>query len=125
MSITVTTPRTKNMLSAYLHMTHQFRMDILSWMGSLLADEWDMGRELPNVWYRLAKIPPDINILADKGFWRTCRLYLNLNHVKTPPYMRNRSLKQHEYYKLVEKTECCLLRYTCEFLYSHVPTKTF
>lgn len=111
----------KTMLSAYLFMTREFRMDILHFMGSTIAREWSRGvRPLPNVWQRLAKIPSHIALLNDKGFAGTDRYYPNCNIIKTPPVMRNRKVKQYHESELKPKGELCRLRYTCEVVFSRV-----
>jgi hypothetical protein len=66
----------KCLLSAYIYISRQYRMDILSYMGSPMADAWSREhRLLPIVWQRLAKIPGSISLLNDKGFAGTERYY--------------------------------------------------
>ena len=111
----------KNILSAYLHMTSEYRLDLLCHMGSPLASSHNQnGRALPNVWHRLAKIPKHICMLADKGFAKTDRFYPFLVRIKTPPVMRGRHVKQHTTAELNDKAELCRLRYTCEVVFSRV-----
>jgi hypothetical protein len=103
----------KNMLSAYLYMTRDFRMDILFHMGSPLARGWDNhGRPLPEVWERLAKFPPRSKGLADKGFFHNGRFFPWCNQILTPPKMGERKVKQHHENEMQEKKDMCCLRYT-------------
>ena len=96
-------------------------MDILSYMGSPMADTWSREqRLLPIVWQRLAKIPGSISLLNDKGFAGTERYYPNLNRMKTPPVMRARKVKQYHQSELKPKADLCRLRYTCEVVFARV-----
>ena len=111
----------KCLLSAYIYISRQYRMDILSYMGSPMADTWSREqRPLPIVWQRLAKIPGSISLLNDKGFAGTERYYPNLNRIKTPPVMRARKVKQYHQSELKPKADLCRLRYTCEVVFARV-----
>ena len=77
----------KTLLSHYLKHFEKERHKALKWMGSELAPEnvaMPSAAELPEIWLRLAKIPPVYVILGDKGFEKATRMNPNLNHVQTP-----------------------------------------
>jgi hypothetical protein len=95
----------KNMCSAYLYMTLNFRMDILHHLGSPLATSWDrQGRPLPDVWERLAKFPPRSRGLADKGFYRNGRFFpFFWIEIATPPVMKGRKVKSTVFLRNISK----------------------
>ena len=78
---------TKTSLAFYLKMTRDDRHKVLKYLGSKLAPEgipMPSEDELPDIWLRLAKMPPEYAELGDKGFYQCDRLNPNVNKVKTP-----------------------------------------
>ena len=82
----------KTSLSYYLLCSVGDRHKLLKWMGSNLAPA-DMPcprkDDLPDIWLRLAKIPPKYCVLGDKGFDKMTRSNPRLNHVRTPWKLSN------------------------------------
>lgn len=78
----------KCLLSYFLLAAKEDRHKLLRWMGSEMIDHDKVAmpalEELPTIWLRLAKIPKEYKILADKGFAETERDYPNFNTVETP-----------------------------------------
>jgi hypothetical protein len=111
----------KTMLSYYLKTVRVYRLDILHWLGSAAVSvdyvpTYDEGNP-PKVPLRLSKIPPGKEVLGDKGFERTDRLYPHLNHTRTPKVLRTRTVKQYnpdEIAGIGGKKDVCRLRYTSE-----------
>jgi hypothetical protein len=61
----------KTALAYFLTAVEGDRHKILKWMGSSLAPAdvpMPAEEDLPKIWLRLAKIPPDYDGLGDKGF---------------------------------------------------------
>ena len=81
----------KTKLSYFLLVTCDDRMNLLRWMGSDLADSRPKPAhdQLPKVPLRLAKIPHDYGIGADKGFVDIQCDLPNLNKEDTPVLIRN------------------------------------
>lgn len=76
----------KCLLSYFLLVTESDRMKLLSWMGSPLASGTSKPtrEQLPKIPLRLAKIPEDFDLGADKGFTNISWILPNLNWVETP-----------------------------------------
>ena len=51
--------------------------------------------ELPDIWLRLAKIPPEYEILGDKGFYFCDRLNPWVNHVRTPWKLSDKKVQEY------------------------------
>jgi hypothetical protein len=102
-------------------MTSEFWWNCLAYMGSPLVPtdfEYDPSTPPPDVWLRLAKIPPNKLGLADKGFIGTDRFYPFFNRICTPPKMQGRRVKQHHETEMEPKRKLCNHRYTSEAGYS-------
>lgn len=88
---------TKTILSYYLLEMKSDRHKILKWLGSDLVPDVHMPKEedLPDIWLRLAKIPPDWDVLGDKGFYKSDRYYPHLNKVRTPWKLNDKKVQQY------------------------------
>ena len=115
----------KCMLSYYLLVMAEDRMRILHHLGSkMVPHDYEPSDEpLPEVYLRLAKIPPGFDVIADKGFDKTDGLYPWWNLVWVPIVLRNRNVKQSLTEEIVGKRghrSLKRLRYTIEVGYSRV-----
>ena len=82
----------KTTLAYFLKFMEKDRHTILKWLGSsLVPDDVPMPQkeDLPKIWLRLAKIPPDYDGLGDKGFEKTTRMNPNMNTMRTPFKLSN------------------------------------
>ena len=68
-------------------------------------------------------IPPDYARLVDKGFARTSRYYLNVNHPYVPAFVRKDS-KDLSGAQLKEARKQSSDRYTCEVYFARVKNKS-
>ena len=107
----------KCMLSAYLFMTRDFRIQVLKYVGILNSAE-NIELAAPDIWLRSAKIPPDSEGLGDKGFEHCDRFFAFMNKVRTPKILRNRVVKQYTPPELKLKAVYCKGRHTIETDYS-------
>ena len=105
-------------LSSYIHMTRSFRLEVLNHLGFSSNEVSSSVDELPKVWLRGAKLPPDWEGLADKGFQGVNRLMPNFNQVRCPKILMKRQEKQCDSEELSYKGECCRLRHTSEAVFS-------
>jgi hypothetical protein len=88
----------KTALAHFLLHAKDDRHKLLKWMGSSLAPEGipkPSEEELPDIWLRLAKIPPGWRVLGDKGFEKATRLNPRLNKVRTPWKLSNSEVKDY------------------------------
>ena len=88
----------KTILAYFLYATKYDRWKLLKWMGSDLAPHnTPMPTEdnLPDIWLRLAKIPPEYDILGDKGFYFCDRLNPWVNHVRTPWKLSDKKVQEY------------------------------
>lgn len=88
----------KTILAYFLYATKVDRRKLLKWMGSDLAPHnVPMPKEddLPDIWLRLAKIPPEYDILGDKGFYFCDRLNPWVNHVRTPWKLSDKKVQEY------------------------------
>ena len=79
------------------------------------------GEESPELWNRIAKIPPRKEGCGDKGFSGTDRFYPWWSKIQTPLLMCSIKVKQYlaEYINSVRgKRLVCNLRYTSEVAFS-------
>lgn len=111
------------MLSFYLEEMREYRWSLLDWFGSPLAPQSHRGKTTtpPLVPQRLNKIPTGRQILGDKGFDGLDRCFPNLNAVRTPLLLRNRTVKQYqssEVYGMTGNRILCRLRYTSEVAFA-------
>mmetsp|Transcript_2019 Transcript_2019/g.3067 ORF Transcript_2019/g.3067 Transcript_2019/m.3067 type:complete len:231 (+) Transcript_2019:257-949(+) len=106
----------KNVLSAYLHMTKDHRRVLLTWMGSSLFFyvTTPEKEDIPDVPLRLHKIPGERHILGDKGFRASHGDYPNANVVHTPETMNNLPLYQYHEAEGDRKKKLCSLRWISE-----------
>lgn len=84
----------KCMLSAYLHMTKDYRANILKYAGMHCNSIKNTNVNEPIAWLRSCKLPPEGEALADKGFENTDRFFANFNRTRCPRVLRNREVKQ-------------------------------
>lgn len=115
----------KCMLSYYVKLMEADRMRILHYLGSDMVPEgYDPGDEpMPRVWQRLAKIPKEVDVIADKGFDKTSGCYPWWNYVWCPIILRDRNIKQTLPQEMLGRTGhrgIKRLRYTIETGYSRV-----
>ena len=68
----------------------------------------------------IAKIPPNLEGLADKSFERTDRYFPFFNAVHTPRVLRGRYVKQYHQDELEPKQELCTARYPNEVGFSRI-----
>ena len=108
----------KNLFSSYLFISNDFRKQLLAWMGSSMVPVGYTCENPPDVWLRLAKLPPDSEGLGDKGFEKTERSLPFLNRVRTPRVLRSRKVKQYHELELLPKRSLCTGRYTIEVDFS-------
>ena len=108
------------MLSAYLHITKNYRESILEYVGisEHVRDETHEDKIIPDVWLRSAKIPADREGLGDKGFENTDKYFAWFNRIRTPRVLRKRDIKQYDPLELIQKGIYCKGRYTAEVAYS-------
>lgn len=87
----------KCLLSYFLLVATEDRLKLLSWFGSQLASDTPKPskEDLPKVPLRLAKIPEEFDVGADKGFTDISYMLPNLNFVETP-YKLDNSKTQHK-----------------------------
>ena len=106
----------KNVLSAYLHMTQDHRRVLLTWMGSSLfaGNATPETHDVPAIPLRLHKIPGDRHVLGDKGFRASHGDYPNANVVHTPETMNNLPLYQYHEAEGERKKQLCSLRWISE-----------
>jgi hypothetical protein len=109
-------------LSYYLLFFEKERHDLLAWVGS---PDTPTGHPVPQVpptiALRLAKIGPNMAILADKGFIDTNRDYPFFNRNRCPRSMRGCKSKQQEpedHLRQKGDRAICRLRYTSEVVFS-------
>ena len=111
------------MLSACLHMTKNYRRDMLKYLGLGPVDQLQGEISQPTIWLRSAKLPFDGEGLADKGFENGDKYFDHFNRVRCPRMLRNRNVKQCDVVELLSKEDYCKLRYTSEVdftLFEHV-----
>lgn len=106
----------KNVLSAYLHMTRGHRQVMLTWMGSSLFPDSTMPEEkdVPAIPLRLYKIPSNRHVLGDKGFRASHGDYPNANVVHTPETMNNLPIYQYHEAEGDRKKKLCSLHWISE-----------
>ena len=113
----------KCVLSAYLCITKEFRWALLSHMGSTMVPQGytqNENEEVPSVYLRLHKIPPDSEGLGDKGFEHTERFFPYFNRIRCPRKLRARQVKQYDVMELLDKRSICTGRYVVEVPYSRL-----
>lgn len=113
---------TKCLLSAYLHMTKEFRWECLSYMGSEMtpANYERVCEDPPDVFLRLHKITPKGEGLADKAFEKCERLFPYFNRIRCPRKLRFRKVKQYHTLELIDKRSICTGRYIVEVPFSRL-----
>jgi hypothetical protein len=115
----------KCMLSYYIKLMESDWMRILHYLGSdMVPEDYEPGDEpMPRVWQRLAKIPEEVDVIADKGFDKSSGCYPWWNYVWCPIILRDRNIKQTLPEEMVGRTGhrgIKRLRYTIETGYSRV-----
>ena len=74
--------------------------------------------DLPRLWPKLAKIPPDTKTLADKGFVKDSVYFPNRNMMVTPMLLQSREQYAKEDIFIGRRVK--KNRYTCETVFSRV-----
>jgi hypothetical protein len=74
---------------------------------------------VPELYLRLAKIPPKTEGFGDKGFEKTDRYYPYFCRIRTPRVLRERDVKQYDTVELADKRLMCTGRYTAEVVFSN------
>jgi hypothetical protein len=111
----------RSILSAYLFMTREYRMDLLHWMGSSLVPQgYERLQEDRDVFLRLHKMPPKTEGLGDKGFEKTERFFPYFNKIRTPRVLRPREVKQYHEDELLAKHNMCSARYVNEVTFARL-----
>jgi hypothetical protein len=104
-------------LSYYLYYTRDIRKEMLNKLQGIRSHHIS-NYNLNELKTRLAKIPPNNDILGDRGFDRDAWMYPNINCQVTPSFLTGR--KQFSKEEIVKDREVCTLRYTAEVLFAHI-----
>ena len=97
-------------------MTIDFRHKLLVHLGSTMIATTanTTSNPPPDIWIRLAMIPPGAEGLADKNFEKTDRFFPIFNAIQTPRVLRGRRVKQYHEDELEPKRLLCKARYANE-----------
>ena len=110
------------LLSYFLLVTHDDRMKLLSYMGSKLASKFPKPslNELPKIPLRLAKIPEDWGLGADKGFNGISGLLPNINEVLTPVQLSNYTTQSLSTAQIISEIPITTSRGGCETVFERI-----
>jgi len=117
----------KCLLSYFLLCTANDRRALLSWMGSDMTK--DIAKpsldDLPKLPLRLAKIPEDVGVGADKGFDDTSGDFPNVNEVHTPVKVKNSKTERLSAGQIISEIPITTSRAGCETVFSRVQVEAF
>jgi hypothetical protein len=112
----------KCLLSYYLLVTEKERLKLLRWMGSKLASHIEKPSldEINKVPLRLAKIPQEFGVGADKGFVGIEYKLPNLNKVVTPVQVANSKKERLSKEQIESEVPLTSVRAPCETVFKRV-----
>ena len=90
----------------------------MGYLGLLDENMFCTAENEPTIWLRSAKLTPDGEGLADKGFEYVDRCFAWFNRVRCPRVLRSRKVKQYDVIELASKADYCNLRCTSEVVFS-------
>ena len=112
----------KCLLSFFLLVTTNDRHKLLAWMGSSMVPDIEKPtrEELPEIYLRLAKIPPSFCVGTDKGFKGTDRDYPWFNRVFSPTKLSELKGYRKTGYHIRRDRPLCSARFSSETFFFRV-----